>query len=318
MQPSSLSQRAGDGFRRPAANGHRGGSAGDCASSTQVSAALRRSTSHDTRKEGWTVATLGSWEPLSELATLRSELSRLMNGLSEGNGAIPFGAPGRCLGDRVQPRVYAFDLPGISQDKIALDLHDDTLTTSRGARERTSGPRNGFFPPRAALRQLQPLSCVPRTPEESVRAEHRNGVLEVRVAKPEVKKPRRIKMAARPARPTRRSKATPALDRRWKARRAPWAGARLAFHMSVGWRLRRQTRVVKQRPGPVRSAAKQQIGQSSCGGRSMEALNEPREERFLELVALPAEERIRPRLAPEPPSSSLQGGSTSSNGQCAS
>ena len=34
----------------------------------------------------------------------------------------------------------------------------------------------------------------PGTPEESVRAEHRNGVLEVRVAKPEVKKPRRIKI----------------------------------------------------------------------------------------------------------------------------
>ena len=99
---------------------------------------------HTTRKEGSTVATLVRWEPLSELATLQTELSRLMNGLSEGNGRnTQSWVPPVDVWETESDLVYAFDLPGISQDKIALDLHDDTLTVSGEREARTSGPRTG-------------------------------------------------------------------------------------------------------------------------------------------------------------------------------
>jgi hypothetical protein len=35
------------------------------------------------------VATLVRWEPFRELATLQTEMSRLMNGMFEGNGREP-------------------------------------------------------------------------------------------------------------------------------------------------------------------------------------------------------------------------------------
>jgi HSP20 family protein len=143
-----------------------------------------------------TVATLVRWEPLSELATLQTELSRLMNGLSEGNGrTMQSWVPPVDVWETESDLVYAFDLPGIPQEKIALDLHDDTLTVS-GERESThERSEDGFFRfERRYGKFSRSLAVPPGIPEDSVRAEYRDGVLEVRVAKPEVKKPRRIQI----------------------------------------------------------------------------------------------------------------------------
>ena len=69
-------------------------------------------------------------EPFRELASL-SEMSRLMSNLLEGSrrGASGMGPGARRLGDRAEV-VYAFDLPGIPQEKISLEAQDDTLTVS--------------------------------------------------------------------------------------------------------------------------------------------------------------------------------------------
>jgi HSP20 family protein len=144
------------------------------------------------------VATLVRWEPLSELATLQTELSRLMNGISGGNGRdAQSWVPAVDVWETDNDLVYAFDLPGISQDEITLDLHDDALTVSGEREDSHERSENGFF--RLERRHgsfSRSLPVPPGTSEESVRADHRNGVLEVRIAKPEVKKPRRIKIGS--------------------------------------------------------------------------------------------------------------------------
>jgi HSP20 family protein len=144
------------------------------------------------------VATLVRWEPLSELATLQTELSRLMNGISGGNGReAQSWVPAVDVWETDNDLVYAFDLPGLSQDEITLDLHDDTLTVSGEREDSHQRSENGFF--RLERRHgsfSRSLPVPPGTAEESVRADHRNGVLEVRIAKPEVKKPRRIKIGS--------------------------------------------------------------------------------------------------------------------------
>jgi HSP20 family protein len=85
-----------------------------------------------------TVATLVRWEPIRELATLQTEMSRLMNGLFEGNGrAAQEWVPAVDVWEQEDELVYAFDLPGVPEDKIAVELHDDTLTIT-AERERTA------------------------------------------------------------------------------------------------------------------------------------------------------------------------------------
>ena len=142
------------------------------------------------------MATLVRWEPVRELATLQTEMSRLMNGLFEGNGrAAQEWIPAVDAWETEHELVYAFDLPGVPEDKIAVELHDDTLTVS-AERERTAERReDGFARFERRVGTFSRAVGVPTgVTEDGIKADYRDGVLEIRVAKPEAAKPRRIKL----------------------------------------------------------------------------------------------------------------------------
>ena len=90
--------------------------------------------------------------------------------------------------------VYAFDLPGLSEEQIQIEVQDDTLTVS-GERVRETREEGAFLPLRAANRQFCPC-CWPAGRSGGVEdlGSYENGVLEVRVPKPEEAKPRRIQL----------------------------------------------------------------------------------------------------------------------------
>jgi HSP20 family protein len=145
------------------------------------------------------MATLVRWEPFREIATLQNEMSRLMNtftGIGNGNGATPrTWVPAVDVWETESDLVYAFDLPGIPQDKISIEYEDGALTVS-AERERTGElsdeklyrfeRRFGTFSRTIALPQ--------GVDEQQIKADYHDGVLEVRVAKPEQSKPRRIQI----------------------------------------------------------------------------------------------------------------------------
>jgi HSP20 family protein len=149
------------------------------------------------------MATLVRWAPFSELASLQNELSRFMNGLTEGNGRTTQSwIPTADVWETEGEVVYAFDLPGIPEDKIAVELDEGALTVS-AEREREQTVEDGRF-----YRFERRFGTFSRTiglpqgvTEESVKAEYRNGVLEVHVAKPEQPKPRKIQIAGVGAEP---------------------------------------------------------------------------------------------------------------------
>ena len=67
------------------------------------------------------MSTLVRWEPFRELGTLQSELSRLMNGMLEGNGrATQTWVPALDVWETPTEVVYAFDLPGLEEDELSL------------------------------------------------------------------------------------------------------------------------------------------------------------------------------------------------------
>jgi HSP20 family protein len=142
------------------------------------------------------VATLVRWEPVRELATLQTEMSRLMNGLFEGNGrSAQEWVPAVDVWETEHELVYAFDLPGVPEDKIAVELHEDTLTVS-AERERIGERReDGFARFERRVGTFSRAVGVPAgVTEDGVKADYRDGVLEIRVAKPEAARPRRIKL----------------------------------------------------------------------------------------------------------------------------
>ena len=142
------------------------------------------------------MATMVRWAPLSELASLHNEMSRFMNGLLDGNGRTSQSwVPVADVWETEGEVVYAFDLPGIPEDKISVELDDTTLTVT-AEREREQKVEDGRY-----YRFERRYGTFSRTiglpqgvTEESIKAVYANGVLELHVAKPEQPKPRKIQI----------------------------------------------------------------------------------------------------------------------------
>jgi HSP20 family protein len=136
------------------------------------------------------------WEPLRELAALQNEMGRFLgSALSEGNGQQRTWVPAVDVWETDREVVYAFDVPGIPEDKISVELEDDALTVS-GERERTkeiSDERFYRFERRFGSFS-RTIGLPQNVTDDQIKADYRDGVLEVRVAKPETPKPRRIQI----------------------------------------------------------------------------------------------------------------------------
>jgi HSP20 family protein len=142
------------------------------------------------------VATLVRWEPLRELAGLQTEMSRFLNGVFEGSGrTTQTWVPAVDVWETESDLVYAFDLPGVAEEDISVELHDDTLTVT-AQRERTEErAEDGFVRFERRFGSFGRAVGVPQgTSEDGIKADYRDGVLEIRVAKPEDTKPRRIEI----------------------------------------------------------------------------------------------------------------------------
>lgn len=142
------------------------------------------------------MATVVRWEPLREAAAMHAELSRLMNGLFEGNGReTQSWVPTLDVWETEDGLVYAFDLPGIPQDKIAVEVEDGTLTVS-ATRERTEELSDDRY--RRFERRFGSFARAVGLPqgvsEDQISASYKDGVLEIRVPKPEHAKARRIEI----------------------------------------------------------------------------------------------------------------------------
>jgi HSP20 family protein len=150
-------------------------------------------------KEETTMATLVRWDPLREVAALQNEMGRFMNLFREGNGGSTqqAWAPAMDVWETESEIVYAFDLPGIPEDKISVEFEDGALTISaeRDRSEESSDERFYRFERRFGS-FTRTIGLPQGVADEQINADYKNGVLEVHVKKPEVAKPRRIQIGS--------------------------------------------------------------------------------------------------------------------------
>jgi HSP20 family protein len=143
------------------------------------------------------MTTLVRWDPFREAAAVHNELSRLMNGLYEGNGrSTQTWVPTLDAWETEDALVYAFDLPGVPQDKISVEVEDGTLTVS-AERERSidvSQERYHRFERRFGT-FARTVGLPQGITEDAIKAAYTDGVLEVHVPKPEQVKPKKIQVA---------------------------------------------------------------------------------------------------------------------------
>ena len=144
------------------------------------------------------MTTLIRWDPFREMASLQNDMSRLMNGIlgpANGNGESRTWIPPIDVWETEDEVVYALDLPGMSEDDVAVELDDGSLTIS-GTRERKDEvSKDGLYRYERRFGSFSRTIGLPQgVTEDAVKAQYANGVLELHVKKPEQAKPRRIQI----------------------------------------------------------------------------------------------------------------------------
>jgi HSP20 family protein len=155
------------------------------------------------------MATLVRWEPFRELASIHNEMSRLLNAF-EGNGTTTQSwVPALDVWETDDELVYAFDLPGIPKEDVAIE-HEDGMLTVSAKRERTLEKGDDrFYRFERRFGTFTRSVGLPQGVDESrIRADFKDGVLEIHVAKPEEVKPRRIQIGGESSQPTIEGSAT--------------------------------------------------------------------------------------------------------------
>jgi len=145
------------------------------------------------------MATLVRWDPLREVAALQNEMGRFMSLFREGNGGSTqqAWAPPMDVWETESEIVYAFDLPGVPEDKISVEFEDGALTVG-AERERTSEiSEDRLYRVERRFGSFSRTIGLPQgIKDEDVSAKYEGGVLEVHVRKPEQAKPRRIQIGS--------------------------------------------------------------------------------------------------------------------------
>jgi HSP20 family protein len=145
--------------------------------------------------------TIVRWEPLRELNSLQSEMNRLFNTVFD---APSSGAPGSALrrwmpamdlvesGDHF---VLRADLPGMSEEDVSIEFEDGTLTLSGERKAEHEENEEGFHRVERSFGAFSRSLTLPQgTDADAVTAKFDRGVLEVRIPKPEQRKPRKIEI----------------------------------------------------------------------------------------------------------------------------
>jgi HSP20 family protein len=146
------------------------------------------------------------WEPARELATIQSEMNRLFNtffepsngtaGPSQG-GALRRWIPAMDLVETGDEFVLRADLPGLSEEDVNIELEDNVLTISGERKSEHEDRKEGYYRvERASGAFSRSLTLPEGVDAERVRANFARGVLEVRIPKPEQRKPRKVTISA--------------------------------------------------------------------------------------------------------------------------
>ena len=140
------------------------------------------------------------WEPARELNSLQSEMNRLFNtffDVPQGNGgAGRRWVPAMDLVETEDHFVLRADLPGMTENDVSIELEDNVLTLAGERKSEHEARGEGYYRVERASGSFSRSLTLPEGIDpDSVEAAFENGVLEVRVPKPEERKPRRVSIS---------------------------------------------------------------------------------------------------------------------------
>ncbi|HEY2769177.1 MAG TPA: Hsp20/alpha crystallin family protein [Solirubrobacteraceae bacterium] len=141
------------------------------------------------------------WEPVRELNTIQSEMNRLFNTFFDtptttngaGNRNFRRWIPAMDLVETEKDFVLRADLPGLSEEDVQIELEDNVLTIKGERKAEHEERKEGYYRvERSSGAFSRSLTLPEGVDAEAVEASFDRGVLEVRIPKPEQRKPRKV------------------------------------------------------------------------------------------------------------------------------
>jgi HSP20 family protein len=135
------------------------------------------------------------------MQTIQQEMNRLFGTLFDApqaggggdGGSLQQWIPAMDLVEEGDHYVLRADLPGVREEDINVELEDNVLTISGERRAEHEERREGYYRvERASGRFSRSLTLPEGIDPESIEAQFENGVLTVRIPKPEERRPRRV------------------------------------------------------------------------------------------------------------------------------
>jgi HSP20 family protein len=139
------------------------------------------------------------WEPVRELNTIQNEMNRLFNTFFEAPASTTSAQHGRRwlpamdLVETGDHFVLRADLPGLSEQDVNIELEDNVLTVSGERKAEHEERKEGYYRVERASGSFSRSLTLPEgVNAEAVTAHFDKGVLEIRIPKPEERKPRKV------------------------------------------------------------------------------------------------------------------------------
>ena len=139
-----------------------------------------------------------------------SDFNRLFDTLFQtANTSSQRWAPAMDLVEADDHFVLKADLPGLSEDDVAIEVQDGTLTVSGERKAENEKREKGWYRlERSFGRFSRSLTLPEGVDADKIEASFDKGVLEIRIPKPEERKPRRVQIGTGNGNPTLEGTAT--------------------------------------------------------------------------------------------------------------
>jgi HSP20 family protein len=143
------------------------------------------------------------WEPVAELNTIQNEMNRLFNSFFDpsaptgrGNSTTRRWLPPMDLVETPDHYVLRADLPGLSDGDVNVQLEDNVLTISGERQAEHEDQQEGYYRLERAFGAFtRSLTLPDGVNPDGVQAHFDRGVLEIRIPKPEQKKPKTVQIS---------------------------------------------------------------------------------------------------------------------------
>jgi len=139
------------------------------------------------------------WEPARELQAIQQEMNRLFGSAFDTQGGVANGVAGSRwippmdLVENDDQFVVRADLPGVEEKDVSVELEDNVLTISGSRSSDAQQRKEGYYRIERAHGAFSRSLTLPEGIDpDGIKASFAKGVLEVRIPKPEERKPRKV------------------------------------------------------------------------------------------------------------------------------